>query len=165
MEHAGAVFLREDAMLFRAPPTAADRLRRANGVTLLDRPANNTVNLVLNTTAGPLRDVRVRRAIMYAMNRKADKPAVFAGWREMNDYMRENKIETVPATAVAAARQAAGGQGFSIGIGSPGTRTASGLMKNCNSTCLIGRPLQADQGADLDFLVGKRGAFVPKDNH
>ena len=32
----------------------------------------------------------------YAMNRKADKPAVFAGWREMNDYMRENKIEAVP---------------------------------------------------------------------
>ncbi|MCA3252142.1 MAG: dihydroxy-acid dehydratase [Rubrivivax sp.] len=25
--------------------------------------------------------------------------------------------------------------------------------------------LQADQGADLDFLVGCRGAFVPKDNH
>ena len=31
----------------------------------------------------------------YAMNRKADKPAIFAGWREMNDYMRENKIEAV----------------------------------------------------------------------
>ncbi|GAB3764074.1 L-arabinonate dehydratase [Ramlibacter monticola] len=25
--------------------------------------------------------------------------------------------------------------------------------------------LQADEGADLDFLVGKRGAFVPRDNH
>ena len=25
--------------------------------------------------------------------------------------------------------------------------------------------LQADEGVDLDFLVGKRGAFVPKDNH
>jgi len=25
--------------------------------------------------------------------------------------------------------------------------------------------LQADQGADLDFLRGKRGAFVPRDNH
>jgi dihydroxy-acid dehydratase len=25
--------------------------------------------------------------------------------------------------------------------------------------------LQADQGVDLDFLVGKRGAFVPRDNH
>ena len=31
----------------------------------------------------------------YSLNRKADKAAVFAGWREMNDYMRENKIEIV----------------------------------------------------------------------
>jgi hypothetical protein len=31
----------------------------------------------------------------FALNRKADKAAVFAGWREMNDYMRENKIEPV----------------------------------------------------------------------
>ena len=29
----------------------------------------------------------------------------------------------------------------------------------------IDHVLQADQGADLDFLVGCRGAFVPKDNH
>ena len=29
----------------------------------------------------------------------------------------------------------------------------------------IDHVLQADQGADLDFLVGQRGAFVPKDNH
>jgi hypothetical protein len=43
----------------------------------------------------------------YALNRKADRAAVFAGWREMNDYMRENKIESVtpqlgPATELAA---------------------------------------------------------------
>jgi len=31
----------------------------------------------------------------YALNRKSDRSAVFAGWREMNDYMRENKIEDV----------------------------------------------------------------------
>jgi hypothetical protein len=31
----------------------------------------------------------------YTMNKKADKAAVFAGWRDMNDYMRENKIEPV----------------------------------------------------------------------
>ena len=31
----------------------------------------------------------------YALNKKADKAAVFNGWREMNDYMRENKIEPV----------------------------------------------------------------------
>ena len=42
----------------------------------------------------------------YAMNRKADKAAVFAGWRDMNDYMRENKIETVaPQTGTALATQ------------------------------------------------------------
>jgi dihydroxy-acid dehydratase len=29
----------------------------------------------------------------------------------------------------------------------------------------IDHVLQADQGADLDFLVGRRGAFVPRDNH
>jgi hypothetical protein len=32
----------------------------------------------------------------YDMNKRADKAAVFAGWKEMNDYMRENKIESAP---------------------------------------------------------------------
>lgn len=31
----------------------------------------------------------------YSLNKKADKAAVFAGWRDMNDYMRENKIDAV----------------------------------------------------------------------
>jgi hypothetical protein len=31
----------------------------------------------------------------YTLNKRADKAAVFAGWREMNDYMLENKIEPV----------------------------------------------------------------------
>ncbi|MBX3621513.1 MAG: hypothetical protein KF891_16195 [Rhizobacter sp.] len=31
----------------------------------------------------------------YLLNKKADKASVFAGWRDMNDYMRENKIESV----------------------------------------------------------------------
>lgn len=31
----------------------------------------------------------------YVMNKKADKASVFSGWRDMNDYMRENKIEAV----------------------------------------------------------------------
>ena len=38
----------------------------------------------------------------YALNKKADKASVFAGWRDMNDYMRENKIDAVPPQAVAA---------------------------------------------------------------
>jgi len=32
----------------------------------------------------------------YTIYKKADKAAVFAGWRDMNDYMRENKIDPVP---------------------------------------------------------------------
>ncbi len=31
----------------------------------------------------------------YLLNPKADKAAIFAGWREMNDYMRENQITEV----------------------------------------------------------------------
>ncbi len=45
----------------------------------------------------------------YALNKKADRAAVFAGWRDMNDYMRENKIEPVPPqgiTQVASAKPA-----------------------------------------------------------
>ena len=44
----------------------------------------------------------------YMMNKKADKASVFAGWRDMNDYMRENKIEPVaPQLAGAPATQVA----------------------------------------------------------
>jgi hypothetical protein len=48
----------------------------------------------------------------YTMNRRADKAAVFAGWRDMNDYMRENKMEAVvpelPAQAATKTSSAAG---------------------------------------------------------
>lgn len=48
----------------------------------------------------------------YGLNKRAEKAAVFAGWREMNDYMRENKLEAMPAlpepgSTVAAASDAA----------------------------------------------------------
>ncbi|MES2098207.1 MAG: hypothetical protein V4569_00150 [Pseudomonadota bacterium] len=45
----------------------------------------------------------------YALNKKADKASVFAGWRDMNDYMRENKIDPVApqgVTQVAGAKAA-----------------------------------------------------------
>ena len=31
----------------------------------------------------------------YTLNRRTDKAAIYAGWREMDDYMRENKIAPV----------------------------------------------------------------------
>jgi hypothetical protein len=43
----------------------------------------------------------------YTLNAKAQKAAVFAGWREMDEYMRENKLEgvvpVVPRKTAAAA--------------------------------------------------------------
>jgi L-arabonate dehydrase len=42
----------------------------------------------------------------------------------------------------------------------PVPRLSSGYWK-----LYIDHVTQADEGADLDFLRGKRGAFVPKDNH
>lgn len=38
----------------------------------------------------------------YSLNKRADKAAVFAGWREMNDYMRENKLDAMPGSAATA---------------------------------------------------------------
>ena len=41
----------------------------------------------------------------YAQNKRADKAAVFTGWKEMSEYMAENKIEAAlpPAEPLATA--------------------------------------------------------------
>ena len=58
----------------------------------------------------------------YEQNKRADKAAVFAGWREMNDYMRENNIQAQPpepeppaAVEVAAAEDAGSPDGGAAG--------------------------------------------------
>lgn len=53
----------------------------------------------------------------YAMNEKASKAAIFTGWREMDQYMRENNIEGIvpkgaspePATSVAEGEEVVAG--------------------------------------------------------
>lgn len=45
-------------------------------------------------------------------------------------------------------------------MGSPVPPLASGYWK-----LYVDHVLQADEGVDLDFLVGSRGSFVPRDNH
>jgi fructokinase len=51
-------------------------------------------------------------------------------------------------TLAEAGRQVAGGA-VSIGVGTPGTITADGRMKNCNTQCLNGRYLQRDLASAL----------------
>ena len=90
---------------------------------------------------------------------KIELIALDAGGREIlrrrvptpqNDYL-------ATVTAVAALVHAAEfelGQSGSIGVGTPGAISpASGLMKNCNSTCLNGRPLQQDLERTLNREV------------
>ncbi len=36
----------------------------------------------------------------YALNEKASKSAIFAGWKEMDQYMRDNKIEGIEPKGV-----------------------------------------------------------------
>jgi hypothetical protein len=43
----------------------------------------------------------------YTLNPKADKSAVFEGWREMDEYMRENKLEGITPVVPRPAPQAA----------------------------------------------------------
>src|SRR5471032_3712161 len=43
----------------------------------------------------------------FALNRKVDKAAIYAGWREMDDYMRENKMEAVVPALGAGGRKTA----------------------------------------------------------
>lgn len=43
----------------------------------------------------------------YTLNKKADRAAVYAGWREMDEYMRENKLASVaPVIPVTSSRKA-----------------------------------------------------------
>ncbi len=71
-------------------------------------------------------------------------------WKQRLPTPAGDYAATVRAVAllVLAAREAAGGA-VTIGIGTPGTATPAGLLKNANSTCLNGQPLQADLQATL----------------
>ncbi len=66
-------------------------------------------------------------------------------WRQRVATPPGNYDGTVRAVAalVVAAREAAGGA-VSVGIGTPGSATADGRMKNCNSHWMNGRTLPAD---------------------
>ncbi len=62
----------------------------------------------------------------YGLNKKVDKSAVFAGWREMNDYMRENKIEAVAPLINPPAEMAAGKAQAAEGVEPAAKKSAKG---------------------------------------
>jgi fructokinase len=73
-------------------------------------------------------------------------PAGASLWRERvptpaGDY---RAILEAVAALVARAEHDVGMPGCSVGVGTPGALTVDGLIKNANSTCLNGEPLQRD---------------------
>jgi len=73
-------------------------------------------------------------------------------WRQRIETPAGDYAATLQAIAalVEQARGEGGGP-CSVGLGTPGSQTPDGLMKNSNSQCLNGRPLQAD----LQQLLGQ----------
>jgi len=69
------------------------------------------------------------------------------------DYEASVRMVASLVDAAHAINSAARGAHFTIGIGTPGALASDGLMKNCNSTCLNGRPLQRDLEAALDQRI------------
>ncbi len=67
-------------------------------------------------------------------------------WRERVATPAGDYPATLDAVAalVARAERELGVAGCSVGIGTPGAATASGLVKNANSACLNGKPVQRD---------------------
>lgn len=64
-------------------PDVAGRLREEKGITVLDRPANHTINFVMNANHKPLSNKLVRQAIAYGVNRKSMIEDYFKGTKGM----------------------------------------------------------------------------------
>ena len=76
----------------------------------------------------------------YALNKKAEKASVFAGWRDMNDYMRENKIDPVPPQVVT---QVAGAKA-AVAESADATRAAPAADKAATKGDGAGKPRSRD---------------------
>jgi hypothetical protein len=63
----------------------------------IETPAKATERMATESKAIGSACRHAMRAIedCYTLNPKADKSAVFGGWREMDEYMRENKLDGV----------------------------------------------------------------------
>jgi hypothetical protein len=69
----------------------------------------------------------------YVANKKASKAAIFAGWREMDGYMRENKIDTVKAEPEEAAPKAPAAEATGEASGKAATPQAEPAEKKASA--------------------------------
>ena len=79
----------------------------------------------------------------YANNKRADKAAVFAGWKEMNDYMRENNMASAPAapeTTVAAAPDEANDKAPAADADKPDVKSKAGAKSGAKAVKPADKP-------------------------
>lgn len=87
----------------------------------------------------------------YALNPKAQKAAVYDGWREMDEYMRENKLEgTRPLVANPQASRPAEEEE------EPSPRSAKGQVGTSDKAPEKGSEKGAEKGSDKD-KAGEKG--------
>jgi peptide/nickel transport system substrate-binding protein len=106
-------------------PAVIARLKQSPAVTVLDREADHTIDLVLNTTVKPLDDVRVRQAIMYGINRDAMIKGLFKGTKSpafnvltssFQEYTTDVPHYTYDPSKAKALLAAAGASSFSLDL-------------------------------------------------
>jgi hypothetical protein len=85
----------------------------------------------------------------YLLNRRADKSAVYAGWREMNDYMRENKLEAVAPQLSGEATIARSGGDASDGEARKSARSAD-------------KPAERPRSAEVDKATSASKGAAPE---
>ncbi|KAF4530909.1 hypothetical protein B566_EDAN018951 [Ephemera danica] len=88
----------------------------------------------------------------YTLNKKADKGAVFAGWREMNDYMRENKIEAV-APALPNPADVTAKAGAAVMVTSHLGRPTEGEFKAEDSLAPVARRMSELLGREVPLVA------------
>lgn len=143
-------------------PDMIARMRKAKGVVVFERPANHTINLVLNTTIKPLDDVRVRRAMSHAINRKALIDGYFKGTKnEASTVLTPSFVEYSddvmkypydPARAKALLKEAGLASGFKFVI------TAVGLNPFDKIPVPIAEDLK-EVGIDTSIQILERAAY------
>jgi len=85
----------------------------------------------------------------YTLNRRADKAAIYAGWREMDDYMRENKLTGVaPVLAAQDGKARTAADDGSTGD-EPAAAASAGKADKGEKPAKADRPAKAAHGEKL----------------
>lgn len=125
------------------PAHEADRLKAAPGINIYASPTTRCIQITLNTKVKPFDDVRVRKAVYYAIDKKSLTNAIFGKYAEPGQGVvvsfifggKEQPIEYDPKKAKDLMAEAGYPKGFStdfwVGVGRyPMDKETAALVAN-----------------------------------